>query len=270
MGSWRLSRVVAADRRLKPTTRRGGLGRPFLPRDSSLTRISERPFRRAVVELRRVAVSLLIVLLALCPVATARADDTPTAGAPKGAALTTWAMRWITELMAGRTDRSQYAPAFAPQVTDEAVARIARDLNAYGALAAARRNRADQERGRPDLRHRELRLPARRCDEPPVRLQRRRQDHRRRRRRHGGRLTAAICSGLTQEGRLRLHRNVRSGRKPKFKRTTQTGRFQIDARVFRAAFRCGMSTILPSTPNVPAPGLASNAATILRACSTSA
>jgi hypothetical protein len=35
--------------------------------------------------------------------------------------------------MAGRTDRSQYAPSFAPQVTDAAVAAIARDLNAYGA-----------------------------------------------------------------------------------------------------------------------------------------
>ncbi len=42
-------------------------------------------------------------------------------------------MRWFTEMMAGRTDRSQYAPAFAPEVTDAAVARIAHDLNAYGA-----------------------------------------------------------------------------------------------------------------------------------------
>ena len=42
-------------------------------------------------------------------------------------------MHWITEVMAGRTDRSQYAPAFAPQVTDAAVARTAHDLNAYGA-----------------------------------------------------------------------------------------------------------------------------------------
>ena len=49
------------------------------------------------------------------------------------AELTTWAMRWITEVMAGRTERSQYAPAFAPQVTTEAIARMARDLNAYGA-----------------------------------------------------------------------------------------------------------------------------------------
>ena len=42
-------------------------------------------------------------------------------------------MHWITEVMAGRSDRSQYSGAFAPRVTDEAVARIAHDLNRYGA-----------------------------------------------------------------------------------------------------------------------------------------
>ena len=68
----------------------------------------------------------------------ARADETPPAAAPTdtaptGTVLTTWALHWITEAMAGRTDRSQYAPAFAPKVTDEAVARMAHVLNAYGA-----------------------------------------------------------------------------------------------------------------------------------------
>ena len=53
-------------------------------------------------------------------------------GATVGAALPTWAMHWFTEMMAGRTERSQYAPAFAPQVTDAAVA-VSRDLNRYGA-----------------------------------------------------------------------------------------------------------------------------------------
>ena len=42
-------------------------------------------------------------------------------------------MRWFTEMMAGRTDRSLYSSGFAPQVTDETVARISRDLNRYGA-----------------------------------------------------------------------------------------------------------------------------------------
>ncbi len=89
--------------------------------------------RRAAAGLRRVSVSLLIAMLAASPGATVRADEATSAGPPKGAALTTWAMNWFTEIMAGRTDRSQYAPAFAPQVTDAAVARMAHDLNAYGA-----------------------------------------------------------------------------------------------------------------------------------------
>jgi hypothetical protein len=89
--------------------------------------------RRAAVGLRLIALCLMIALLAAGPLAMARADETPPGGAPTGAALTTWAMHWFTEAMAGRTDRSQYAPAFAPQVTDEVIAGIAKDLSKYGA-----------------------------------------------------------------------------------------------------------------------------------------
>ena len=88
--------------------------------------------------LRRFGVALLAGLLAAGPGAIARADESPPAAAPavaapSGSALTTWAKRWFAEMMAGRTDRTQYAAAFAPQVTDEAIARIAHDLNRYGA-----------------------------------------------------------------------------------------------------------------------------------------
>ena len=73
-------------------------------------------------------------MLAASPLATVRADETPPAAAKTDAArLSIWAMRWFTEMMAGRTDRSQYSPAFAPQVTEAAVAGIAHDLNRYGA-----------------------------------------------------------------------------------------------------------------------------------------
>jgi hypothetical protein len=68
---------------------------------------------RAPVGLRRIGVALLIATLAAAPVAMTRADERPPTAAPTGAALTTWAMHWFTEMMAGRTDRSQYAPAFA-------------------------------------------------------------------------------------------------------------------------------------------------------------
>jgi len=88
---------------------------------------------RSAAGLRPIGFCLLIALLAAGPIAPVRADETPSAAAPTGTALTTWAMHWFTEMMAGRTDRSQYAPAFARQVTDDVVVRIAHDLNAYGA-----------------------------------------------------------------------------------------------------------------------------------------
>jgi hypothetical protein len=83
--------------------------------------------------LGQIALALMIAVHLGGPLAVAHADETPVSAAPADAALTTWAMHWFTEAMASRTDRSQYAPAFAPQVTDEAVARMAHDLNAYGA-----------------------------------------------------------------------------------------------------------------------------------------
>ena len=96
-------------------------------------KISDSQSMSAAAWLRRVGFTLLIAVLAAGPMAKARADETQAAGQTSDAARTGWAMHWITEMMAGRTDRSQYAPAFAPQVTDAAVARMAHDLNAYGA-----------------------------------------------------------------------------------------------------------------------------------------
>jgi hypothetical protein len=87
----------------------------------------------AVLRPRGIAVLLMIATVAAGPLAISSAEAAPPAAAPTGLALTTLAMHWFTEMMAGRADRSQYAPAFAPQVTDEAVARIAHDLNRYGA-----------------------------------------------------------------------------------------------------------------------------------------
>lgn len=84
--------------------------------------------------MRGIAFSLLIALFGEVPLGTAcAADETPPAATPAGVTLTTWAMHWFTEMMVGRTDRSLYAPSFAPQVTNEVVARISHDLNRYGA-----------------------------------------------------------------------------------------------------------------------------------------
>ncbi len=40
---------------------------------------------------------------------------------------------WFTEMQAGRTDRSQYTPAYRPQVTDNAIKEMSHALNGYGA-----------------------------------------------------------------------------------------------------------------------------------------
>ena len=95
------------------------------------------PFDRRTTDLggslRRIACALLIGMLAVGAADLACADEIASVTTPTGAPLTAWAMQWFTAAMAGRTDRSQYAAAFAPQVTDQAVARMAHDLNAYGA-----------------------------------------------------------------------------------------------------------------------------------------
>ena len=92
------------------------------------------PFRSRTdgAGLRRFGVALLVGLLATAPATTVFGEAVPVVAAKTDAEMTKWAMHWFTEMMAGRTDRSQYAPAFAPQVTDEAVTQISHDLNRYG------------------------------------------------------------------------------------------------------------------------------------------
>ena len=81
---------------------------------------------------------ILAAALAAGPVALARADGaaptaTPADAAPTDAALVAWAMHWFTEMQAGRTDRSQYVPAYVGQITDTAVQALSQELNKYGA-----------------------------------------------------------------------------------------------------------------------------------------
>jgi hypothetical protein len=89
--------------------------------------------QRTVLRLRCIALFLMIAMVAAGPLLMASAEEAPLAAAPRGSALTVRVMRWFTEMMAGRTDRSQYSADFASQVTDAVVARIAHDLNTYGA-----------------------------------------------------------------------------------------------------------------------------------------
>ena len=76
---------------------------------------------------------LLAAVLATNPVVPSRADAARLTGAPSETRVTALAMLWFTEIQAGRTDRSLYAPPFAAQVTNEAVHAMSQALNKYGA-----------------------------------------------------------------------------------------------------------------------------------------
>jgi hypothetical protein len=77
--------------------------------------------------------SLLVAVLVTYPVAPTCADAAPRAGALSDARVIALAMLWFTEIQAGRTDRSLYAPAFATQVIDEAIRAMSQAPNKYGA-----------------------------------------------------------------------------------------------------------------------------------------
>jgi len=83
--------------------------------------------------LRRVALVMLIAGFTVVAIAPARADGSPPSGAPTEASVTAFVMHWFAEMQAGRTDRSQYAPAYRAQVTDDAVKAMSHALNKYGA-----------------------------------------------------------------------------------------------------------------------------------------
>ncbi len=96
-------------------------------------KLSDIIFWRGATRLRRLGAAILVAALTIGDVASANADAALPAGAPTSADLTAWMMRWFTEMQAGRTDRSQYAPGFVAEVTDEAVQKMSRDVNKYGA-----------------------------------------------------------------------------------------------------------------------------------------
>jgi hypothetical protein len=95
--------------------------------------VSDITFGHGAAWLRRVGASVLVAALSIGPIVPARADAAPPAGAPTEASVTAFAMHWFTEMQAGRTDRSQYTPAYGTQVTDAAVKEMSHALNEYGA-----------------------------------------------------------------------------------------------------------------------------------------
>jgi hypothetical protein len=80
----------------------------------------------------RVGVAVLAAAFSVGAIAPALADAAPSAVSTTGVSVTAFAMHWFTEMQAARTDRSQYAAAYSPQMTDDAVKAMSHALNAYG------------------------------------------------------------------------------------------------------------------------------------------
>lgn len=90
-------------------------------------KISDISSGRRAVWPHRIGAAILATALLVGPVAAAAT------AAPAQVSVTDWAMQWFKEMQAGRTDRSQYTPAYRSQVTDNAVKAMSHALNEYGA-----------------------------------------------------------------------------------------------------------------------------------------
>jgi hypothetical protein len=95
--------------------------------------ISEISSGNGAAWLRRTGVAALVAALTVGPITLASADTATPAGAPGETGVTAWAMQWFEEMQAGRTDRSEYAPTYRAQITDDAVTEMSHALNKYGA-----------------------------------------------------------------------------------------------------------------------------------------
>ena len=95
--------------------------------------VSDITFGRGAACLRQAGWFMLVAALSVGAIASVHADAAPPAGAPTETGVTAWAMHWFAEMQAGRTDRSQYAPAYRAQVTDDAVKAMSHALDRYGA-----------------------------------------------------------------------------------------------------------------------------------------
>jgi hypothetical protein len=91
--------------------------------------ISEISSGNGAAWLRRTGLAALVAALTVGPIAPASTDTAPAAEA----SVTAWTMQWFEEMQAGRTDRSQYAPTYRAQITDDAVTEMSHALNKYGA-----------------------------------------------------------------------------------------------------------------------------------------
>jgi hypothetical protein len=96
-------------------------------------RVSHSSSGRGATRLRRGGMAVLVAALSVGTIGLAGTDAAPPAGAPTEESMAAWAMRWFTEMQAGRADLSEYAPIYRPQITDDAVKEMSHALDRYGA-----------------------------------------------------------------------------------------------------------------------------------------
>jgi hypothetical protein len=88
---------------------------------------------RGAKQMRHIAGIILVAALSIASVAPALADSAPPAGVPTEEGMRVLALQWYLQMQAGKIDRTQYAPAYGAQLTDDAVQGMSHYLNQYGA-----------------------------------------------------------------------------------------------------------------------------------------
>jgi hypothetical protein len=80
----------------------------------------------------RIALRVVIALIAAMFIGSAGAG-LAYAAPPTEDGMSAFALRWFTEMQAGKINRSQYSAAYGAQLTDDAVRAMSHHLNDYGA-----------------------------------------------------------------------------------------------------------------------------------------
>jgi hypothetical protein len=92
-------------------------------------KIFKQELERGATQARRFGWTTLVVALLTGSVAAALAD----AAVPTEDSMKAFALQWFAQMQAGKIDRTQYTPAYATQLTDDAVQAMSHHLNEYGA-----------------------------------------------------------------------------------------------------------------------------------------
>ncbi len=87
--------------------------------------------------MHRLSLFALAGALSIASIAATLANPAPPAGVPASVptedGVTALALRWFTQMQAGKLDRSQYTAVYGAQLTPEAVQAMSQHLNQYGA-----------------------------------------------------------------------------------------------------------------------------------------